>query len=316
MQLKELKNSQKGLIIHHWDADGLCSAAMFLNHFQEINPDIRLEYRPPVINNYFLTDLELTQIAKEEFDFILAVDIKFPKETIQALQKITPQFFWFDHHHQEEVVEAQGMQDSSYKSNAAMLTDYLELEDKSWAALALVGDQEEKVKDHEIVQQFDFEKLMQAKSLVDSNYIVNDYEGMKQTVRDLQENPLEINKDTRLIENLAKIKAEEEKAINKTPQELGQVYSFHLESPYNILSAATRKIAKKYPDKIIICTQSHIVSSNLYVRTKLEKIDLREYITYCKEKGYSCGGKKEVLGAMVPTEELDYLRSELINKLK
>lgn len=317
MKLSSLKKFKKGLIIHHWDTDGLCSAALLLKHFQKLNQEIDLKYRPPIINNYFLTDLELVQIKKENFDFIIAVDINFPPKTIQQLQEITENFYWFDHHHQIEPVKAEGKQDAEYLSCAHLVSDYLASPDSLLAVYGMVGDKEEKVKTDPLVVEVQkkynlrFTDLMQAKTLIDSNYILDSYRGMEETVQILQHTPLEVLENKKLQENVFKIQEEQARVTQSKPEINKEIFTYTLESPYNILSAVSRILAKNNPNKIIINSQSKGGQSNLYVRTAREDIDLRKLLAAVKKKGYQSGGKKEVLGVMLGTNKLENFKKEI-----
>jgi len=53
--LKDLEG--KGLIIHHWDTDGICSAKLLIEYLK----DKQIDNKTPVIGNYYLTDEELSK---------------------------------------------------------------------------------------------------------------------------------------------------------------------------------------------------------------------------------------------------------------
>ena len=44
----------KGVIIHHWDTDGIVSAAILLNYFAEHFPNKKMETFVPTITNYYV----------------------------------------------------------------------------------------------------------------------------------------------------------------------------------------------------------------------------------------------------------------------
>jgi len=78
--MKELAQLEgKGLLIHHWDTDGICSAKLMLNYLgDKINTNIT-----PTLGNYFLTDKELD--ACKGFDFVIVVDMSLPEQNILTL---------------------------------------------------------------------------------------------------------------------------------------------------------------------------------------------------------------------------------------
>jgi len=303
----------KSLIIHHWDTDGLCSAALILQQIVKDNPSAQVELRPPLINNYFLTELERIQIQKENFDCIIVVDLNFNAQTISQLQGLTPNLIWFDHHLNQVKKTILGLQDPTYLSCSHLITDYFKIADQTLAALGLVGDQEEKVKAHPLVKNF--ANCIKLKQLIDSSYIIGDYAQIKQTIRQLAIDPWKLLDNPKLNQNIQNIEQEEAKALKQIPEVQQQIYCYQLESPYNSLSAITRKLAKLHPDKIILNIQQHNGSSNLYVRTARPDYNLKDLIEYAKGLGYSAGGKKEVMGVVLPTAELNDFKEKIINKI-
>ena len=52
MEKDILENLQgKGLIIYHWDTDGICSARLLLKHLHDKN----IDNKTPELGNYYLT---------------------------------------------------------------------------------------------------------------------------------------------------------------------------------------------------------------------------------------------------------------------
>ena len=45
----------KGVVIHHWDTDGLVSAALLRNYFRNTFPQKAVDLFMPTITNYYLT---------------------------------------------------------------------------------------------------------------------------------------------------------------------------------------------------------------------------------------------------------------------
>jgi single-stranded DNA-specific DHH superfamily exonuclease len=58
-----------GLLIHHWDTDGICSARLLLEKLT----NKKIVNVTPELGNYFLTEEELS--AYTAYDFIFVVDI-------------------------------------------------------------------------------------------------------------------------------------------------------------------------------------------------------------------------------------------------
>ena len=81
----------KGLLIHHWDTDGICSARLLLEKLS----DKDITNKTPELGNYFLTDQELEDYSK--FDFVIVTDMSLPEDNILRLAK-NAEVMIFDHH--------------------------------------------------------------------------------------------------------------------------------------------------------------------------------------------------------------------------
>ena len=77
--LEKLKGN--GLLIHHWDTDGICSAKLLLEKLKDKN----IQNVTPILGNYFLTEEELEKY--QNYDFVIIVDMNLPKENIDVLSR-------------------------------------------------------------------------------------------------------------------------------------------------------------------------------------------------------------------------------------
>ena len=86
-----------------------------------------------------------------------------------------------------------------------------------------------------------------------------------------------------------------------------------INTPYNIISTVTRRVSwDSGKDAIVINTGFFDDRDQIYVRCKK---NAEPMITRGKALGYKCGGKKEVLGAIVPKEKTDSFVKEIIDFL-
>jgi single-stranded DNA-specific DHH superfamily exonuclease len=81
------------LIIHHWDTDGICSAAKLI---KILKPEKYTNLSPPI--GEFKFDERIYQ-AIEEHDEIYVVDLNLPDFVENVNKKVT----FIDHHHQEQI---------------------------------------------------------------------------------------------------------------------------------------------------------------------------------------------------------------------
>ena len=80
------------MIIHHWDTDGICSAALL----KTVKRDELF-----VPENFFLTEEEKNYIEKRNPEWIYLVDIALPDKDINFLESISDLYI-FDHHRRKE----------------------------------------------------------------------------------------------------------------------------------------------------------------------------------------------------------------------
>jgi len=148
---EELKG--KGLMIHHWDADGICSAKLLLEKLK----DKDITNRTPLLGNYYLTDKELEEYAN--YDYIIVVDMSLTPENIKKLAETT-KIIIFDHHLGPVIEEVQhnnpvikGENPDEYPSASWIVNKHLGNEVNLFAILGIIGDHETKIKDNEQIYQ-------------------------------------------------------------------------------------------------------------------------------------------------------------------
>ena len=146
--LRELTG--KGLLIHHWDTDGVCSARLLLEHLK----DKDIVNRTPILGNYFLTEDELNEYQK--FDYVIIADMSLPKENILTLAK-NSKVAIFDHHlgpvikevfHHNPVIK--GEDPNKYPSASWIINDYLKNPVNLFAILGVLGDHEKRIQDNSL----------------------------------------------------------------------------------------------------------------------------------------------------------------------
>src|SRR4030042_4784127 len=136
----------KGLLMHHWDADGICSASLMLEHLK----DKSLVNKTPGLGNYYLSEEELGAYSK--FDFVIVVDMNLPEDNILRLSK-KAKVMIFDNHlgrenkevfHHNPVIK--GQNPDEWPSTSWIVNVFLGNEVNLFSLLGIVGDHEEKIK--------------------------------------------------------------------------------------------------------------------------------------------------------------------------
>jgi hypothetical protein len=105
-----------------------------------------------------------------------------------------------------------------------------------------------------------------------------------------------------------------EKQLNMPENEIDGIILKKINTPYNIISTLTRKVAWDSGKNTVVINTGFFDNMNqIYVRSKknAEPIIMRG-----KNLGFKCGGKKEVLGAIVPKDKTDSFVQEILDFLK
>jgi len=308
----------RGLIVHHWDTDGICSAAMLLSGLKEKE----VGNLSPVIGNFYLTDNEIDSIKNKDYEFIAIVDVCFPRENILRLKnKTNSKIFIFDHHLQERMdgVEhinpiSRGESPDRFPSTSWVLLQWLGMD--LLTVLGAVGDKEERIRDNGAIygvidnylnsKALKFNDLLRMVELIDSSHKIGDKEGVENAVRfvmENRENPEGILNHEEWIHNAEKIKKEIEFNLSKEIIENGNSLILDIDTPFNIISTITRKLFSENPGRAAIVINRGFFPDRdqLYVRGE----NVQNLIDIARGKGYSAGGKPEVVGVVLPKADTD-----------
>ena len=319
--LKELQGN--GLLIHHWDTDGICSARLLLKYLD----DKKLINKTPILGNYYLTQKEIEEFKK--FDFIIIADMSFPKKDILALAD-NSEIIIFDHHLGEEIKDVfhynpiiKGKNPNLYPSASWIINTYLENKPNLFAFLGVVGDHEKKILDNPVFNKLlndfcqektlDFDDFLVMVHLLDSNYKVGDKKEVENAPHYLlaKENPQAILENKKWQKNLANLNFEIKKQLHDSPMERQGVLIKQMHTPYNIISTVTRQLAwEKGKTTMVINTGFSQDFDQVYVRSKK---NCEPLIMLGKKMGFKCGGKQEVFGAIVPKNQTQNLMGKIFD---
>ncbi len=315
----------KGLLIHHWDTDGICSAKILLDSL----PDKTLINRTPQLGNYFLTENELNQYSV--YDYVIIADMSLPKDNVLRLAK-NAKVLIFDHHLGQEIKEVfhqnpiiKGEKPAEYPSASWIINQYLNNSINLYALLGIVGDHEQKIKNNHqifnIITNFcnnhnlTFDDMLKMVYLLDSNYKIGDKKAVEKAPNLLLNftSPSNIFEHIQWNENLKKLNKEIIKQLEYVSDEINGTILKKINTPYNIISTITRKIAwDSGKNTLVINTGFFKDMDQIYMRSNK---NAESMIKRGKDLGFKCGGKKEVLGAIVPKDKTDSFVEEIMEFL-
>jgi single-stranded DNA-specific DHH superfamily exonuclease len=319
---ENLKGS--GLLIHHWDADGICSTRLLLEKLPK-----NIVNKTPVIGNYFLTEEELT--AYSSYSFIIVVDIALPEDNILRLAK-QAKVLIFDHHLQQPIPGVfhqnpigKGKDPLLYPSASWIINEFLGNSVNLFALLGIIGDHEKRIQTNKefyaMITDFcskehlTFDELLMMVYLLDSSYKVGDRKAVEEAPHLLLEytDAQRILQNVRWKNNLILLEKEINKYIDVTYEEKHNIVLKRIHTKFNIISTVTRKIAwNTGKDTVVVNTGFFKDMDQIYVRSGK---NLQPLIQQGKMLGYRCGGKTEVLGAVVPKEKTESFVQEILRFL-
>jgi single-stranded DNA-specific DHH superfamily exonuclease len=309
------------LLLHHWDTDGLASAAIFLNEIEKTSPSTEVVLMHPTINNYFLTMTEYEYIHQQKPNLIITTDINFPLDVIERLEEVALTFV-FDHHAQTANINRPGVQSTVYPGCSMLVNDYFMQPLSLVSVLGMVGDLEDRIKDRsdfypqveEMMKehQLTFDQTQRITKLVDTTYMVGDNEGLEYAITLLRRSPADALVDKRFLDHDAELKDAMTEAESQPMQEVGlHIWYMPILSNYSLTSEVTRAKSRQYPDHIIVTDQRRGDDATLYVRRRRLPIDLGCVVDAARAKGFNAGGKPEVAGVVLPANQLDTFRQEV-----
>lgn len=320
--LEELQGS--GILIHHWDTDGICSTRLLLEQLP-----ITVVNKTPFLGNYFLTEKELVEYSS--FDFVIVVDMALPEENILRLAN-QARVLIFDHHLQPPIPGVihnnpigKGGDPLLNPSASWIVNDYLKKPVNVFALLGIIGDHEKRIQTNRefnslisefcLKERFTFDNLLTMVYLLDSNYKIGDQKAVEETPRLLLEyaDAHKILQNVRWKNNLVLLENEIGKFVNAPGENKQGFFIKWIETKFNIISTVTRRIAwNSGKDTVVVNTGFFKDNDQIYVRSRK---NLQSLIQRGKQLGYRCGGKAEVLGAVVPKEKTELFVQEIVNFL-
>jgi len=295
--LEELHGS--GVLIHHWDTDGISSVRLLLEKLSK-----NVVNKIPVLGNYFLTEEELMSYAS--YDFVIVVDMALPEENIKRLAKSTKVVI-FDHHLQQPIPGVvhhnpigKGQNPLLYPSASWIVNESLGNPTNVFALLGIVGDHEKriqtnkefykKITDFCIQEQFMFDDLLMMVYLLDSSYKVGDRKAVEEIPQLLLEytDARRILQNVRWKNNLILFENEIGKFVNAPGEEQQGVLLKRIHTKFNIISTVTRKIAWNSGNYTVVVNTGFFKDNDqIYVRSGK---NLQPLIHQGKMFGYRCGG--------------------------
>ncbi len=324
----KFKKYKKALIIHHWDTDGICSAALIVRYMKVQGYKGEVFNFVPEIGKYHLKDVEIEKFKGDEYDLIVITDLALPKIDVLNLNKATDaDVIMFDHHETmpiEGIEQINPMVDgrnlSDFPSAGWVVNDYFGKPQEILAAIGAVGDKEDLAEPFvsKILKENNLNMRLARSivSLIDSNFMMNKRASVREAVLAIEKmNDIgKVLENEEWKENLKILQSEiREEMEDGSMKILDKVIVKELKSSLRIIPKVTRKLSKKYPKKIVIVINRNDERiDNVYFRRREMNVDLGSVVELARSKGYNAGGKQEVAGVYVPKDKTDKFVKEAL----
>ncbi len=313
-----LEGDSHGLIIHHWDADGISTAAMLQMYLERRGKTIELF--SPVIGNFFLSEPD-RQAIMGEYDFVMVCDIALPAPDIGWVAERWKTIH-IDHHLLRHDFLTQinpvvnDVDPGEFPSASWVTTAFLGMPFSLLSIYGVIGDVGKRVEGMPVwedvkkvmdLYHLEFDDVQEIVDLLDSSYKVGDRDGVVNAVaklRNTYEDPEAILHDKAWHANLDSIDKEMERLLSLPNEEVYGITVKEIETKFNLISALGRDMAATHGAAFVINRGYFEDRDQLYLR-RTDGITVGDIIDAARDRGYSAGGKNEVVGMVVPKEDTE-----------
>lgn len=305
------------LIIHHWDTDGVTSAALLI---KALNLEEFENLTPPI--GEFRFDGRIKRAIKRA-ERVYVLDLNLPHE----VEEVEKEVIFMDHHIQPRIRNPKvkqinpALEAGEAHSASFVVSRYFDIWN-AWSALGAIGDIGERAFEIQRVRELlekegvTKEEALRMVELIDSNYIAMERESVERAVSVLLENSV---KDILRYEPWIKKSGAIEEAVQKALSEAemrGEIAFIHFRSPFNIISKVARRAVWEvgYEGAIAVNENFH-GKAQIYFRISskmVEKVDMSQIIAELRKEGFNAGGKREVLGCICERGRIEKVL-EIIN---
>ena len=315
----KFSGDDKVIIIAHWDVDGLSSIAKFKKY---ISPDA--DYYIPPIGMYSIPRKDFKFL--KDHDILIILDIALQDKHIGELKNyLDIPVYVIDHHHhprrENGIYFDPLMEDGSRFPSNTLLIDYLlRLKHDFITLLGIVGDIGMKIRNLNIMDEFypilsryglDLKDIYKMTLLIDSNHIVNDMPAVYKAVEKIikyQDDPKLFLEDEEWNRNYILVEKEINKwVVESSAEHIRNIVFLKINSGYYIISRIGRRISDKNPNKVTVIVNTGFFRDfdQIYIRTNNYPINITEVIEYSVSKGYTAGGKDDVMGIIIPKTDTE-----------
>ncbi len=312
------------VVVHHWDADGIASAAMAVEEVRRASPGAEVVNTSPTIGRWRLDAGEIASLRAWGPDLLVIVDLALQGEDLRALlDGLGAPAVMIDHHRAEPPADgrveyhnpvADGGAEHESPSTSWVIRRLLGRPRDLLAVLGVFGDRGRNVVHEPVWPELEAylgeaglteDEMHHLVDLVDSSAKRNDVAGVERAVGIL----LGGHRSPRsLLEVRGWKEAEEEvrrvllDQLEEGPERVsGEVLVKSIDTPYLVISTAARRLLRSTAHPVVIVANEGYSPEEVQIYVRSDgTLDLAPLIPELRSRGYSAGGKGEVVGVIVP----------------
>ena len=328
-------------VVHHWDADGITSAALVIEEVRRVSPGAVVHNSSPTIGRWALDEGEVASIRAWSPDLLAIVDLAIRDDDLDAIIDGLPGVpaLMVDHH-RAEVPEhprleyrnpvAEGLPETDYPSCSWVLRELMGRDTDLLTVLGVFGDRGRGMETEPLWAQMqafldrsemDWADMHLLVDLVDSSAKRVDLPGVNAAVGHLLEGwrePKGLLELPQWQEGNEEVERALVRELERGPETVTDgILVKTIDTPYLVISTAARRLlrTREESEVVVVNLGYSLEEVQVYVRRRGD-LDLAPLIPVMRQRGYSAGGKGEVLGVILPRDDLDRMLSSVFDHIK
>jgi len=297
-------------IVHHWDSDGIASAAILKRVYG--SKDTTTLFLVPRIGIYRVSAIPIQQLAKVKPDLVLITDYSIDGREVDELERLLGvNTAVIDHHVTYPRTKAfcnpvaLGEAEERYPSTTYLLHRALHIandrELMDLVALGIVGDIGWKPKIDLSLWLPDYrgsiDILKHVVNTIDSCYRLGDYGCINYVLNRLSDEGIEAVLDDKYLESMRNsVEKEYIEVLRdiKPVLDVMQVTIFRINTVSYLTSLIGRELAKRFPNKVVMLVNTVESLGVGYVYVRSLNYRLRRVMEFLRSRGLEVGGKDSV----------------------
>lgn len=328
-----LEETGRVAVLYHWDSDGISSATIIVDFLKSNGLEYSLHV--PRIGYYSYDGLPIDEIKHSKADALIILDYALKQHVLDKLEdNLGIPIIVVDHHHNRLRERSTYFNPVAidptrrYPSTTWVLKELLELPLNLPIIIGAAGDcmekivrlpQWEDIKKYLAEKNLDWNTIIKASELLDSNYKIGSRRAVVRAVEKLlsYDDSLEMvlgdeewNKYRLIVEE------ELDRLLSSEPAKIvGNVLVYNFKSKYHLASMVTRRLSLLHEDKVVVVVFENEVEElcQIYVRSWTH--NLISLIDMLVEEGYNAGGKRSVAALIVECDKIEDALSSVVRLL-